>query len=102
VYRRLQDGTPHELEDGEIGAANVVIVGTSIEPLDDELVDIRITGDGEAIVLRDGQRYDVRWEKASREDHLRLVTAADEAFTLKPGSTWVVIAPEGNLPSPPS
>lgn len=99
VYRRFQNGAAHEDLGGEVGAANVVVIGVTVEPRN-ELVDIGIIGEGDAVVLRDGQRYDARWEKASRGESLTLTEADGEDVPLRPGPTWVVVAPQENLPSP--
>jgi hypothetical protein len=98
-YRRQQNGQPFEVTgDGEIGAANVVVlqvrhyVGSSGYPETDVL------GEGDAIVLRDGKRYAARWSKREPTDPLQVLTAdGGEPFPLKPGATWFHLPDE--LPS---
>jgi len=96
VYRRAQNGTPFLVTGEErIGAANVVViqarhyVGASGYPETD------VVGEGDAIVLRDGQRYAARWSKPDATDPLVVLTADGEApFPLKPGATWLHLPEE--------
>jgi hypothetical protein len=100
VYRRLQNGQPFLVTgEGRIGAANVVVlatrhyVGASGFPETDVTTD-----DGQAVVLRDGQRYAARWSKPSASDPLLLLTTAGEPFPLKPGPTWVHLPSASSMP----
>ncbi len=77
VYRRLQNGEPTVVTgDGEIGAANVVAILTDIgtggccDTAGQSFTVTRLEGEGDAVVWRDGERYDVTWSKPSDEDHL--------------------------------
>jgi hypothetical protein len=91
VYRRAQNGVPSEVTGpGAIAAANVVVVrarhyrGASGFPETD------VVGEGEALVLRDGRRYDARWAKASERDPLLVLMADGRApFPFQRGSTWI-------------
>lgn len=104
VFRRLQDGRPHEVVDGEIGAANVVVVLTDIGPgsccdtAGNPFVATRMTGGGDAVVLRDGRRYDVRWNKDAVSQHLTIERANGDVFPFAPGPTWILLAPANALP----
>lgn len=103
LYRRLQNGQPFTVTGpDQIGAANVVVlatrhyVGASGYPETDI-----VTADAPAVVLRDGNRYDVRWSKPSVDAPIVLSTGDDEPFALKPGPTWVLLPRESALPPPP-
>jgi len=104
VYRRLQDGDPHEVVDDEIGAANVVVVLTDIGPgaccdtAGNPFVATRMTGGGPAVVLRDGKRYDARWNKDAVSEHLTIETPDGDLFPFAPGRTWILLAPMNGLP----
>jgi hypothetical protein len=94
-YRREQNGRPSLVTGpGEIGAANVVVlvvrhfVGVSGYPETDVL------GEGDALILRDGRRYLVRWSKPTAADPLALQTTDGEPFPLKPGPTWILLPDE--------
>lgn len=108
VYRRAQNGTPQPTVSGEpVGAANVVILGTRIvdggccDSSGARYTDIVFSGQGRAIVLRDGRWYEGTWRKDSANDHVELVSTGGRPMTLKPGKTWIHLAPVGNLPPAP-
>lgn len=105
VYRRAQNGTPQPTVSGDpVGAANVVILGTRIvdggccDSSGARYTDIVFSGEGRAIVLRDGRWYEGTWRKASANHHVELVTAEGRPMALKPGKTWIHLTPVGNLP----
>ena len=91
LYRREQNGAPFIVTGADrIGAANVVVlevrhyVGASGYPETD------VIGAGDAIVLRDGQRYPARWSKPTATDPLQILDAnGAEPFPLRPGPTWL-------------
>lgn len=101
VYRRLQNGSPHQVTgEGRIGAANVVVLDTRFYfgapncygaacPETDVL-----TQDAPALVLRDGNRYEARYRKPTAEDPIELLLPNGRPFPLKPGRTWVHL-PDG-------
>lgn len=108
VYRRLQNGVPFEVTGGgAIGAANVVVLGLEIRPgaccdtAGNRLVVSEVLGSGPAIVLRDGLRYDATWSKDAPERHFRLAGPAGRELRLRPGPTWVLLAPRAALPAAP-
>lgn len=93
VYRRSQNGEPFEVVGDPIGAANVVAIYTSIgtggccDTAGNPFVATDLTGEGTAVVLRDGQRWDVLWRKERAGDHLQLLLD-NRPFPLAPGPTW--------------
>lgn len=108
VYRRDQNGTPQPTVSGEpVGAANVVILAT---PLVDggccdtsgaRYTDTLFTGEGRAIVLRDGRWYEGTWRKPTADRHVELMTTDGRPMALKPGKTWFHLTPPANLPPGP-
>lgn len=97
LYRRDQNGRDFEATGGgRIGAANVVIlstrhyIGVSGYPETDV-----VTGaeSRQAIVLRDGRRYEARWSKPTEGSLLVITTPGGAPFPLKPGPTWVHLPP---------
>lgn len=105
VYRRSQNGAPHQVTgEGGIGAANVVVLGTRIgtggccDSAGNPYTSTDVVGSGRALVLRDGERYDVEWSKPARGEHVRLTTADGTDLPLRPGPTWILLAPAGSLP----
>jgi hypothetical protein len=52
-------------------------------------------GAGEAVVLRDGRRYDGTWRRLTPETGTRFFDRAGKDIPLKPGATWVLLVPQG-------
>jgi hypothetical protein len=100
VYRRDQNGRPFlAAEGGVIGAANVVVLATRHYTGASGYAETDATTSGApAIVLRDGRRYEARWEKPTPSDLLRILTPDGEPFPLKPGPTWVHLPSADRLP----
>lgn len=101
-YTRIQDGKP-TMDDGakkEVRPDNVVIIKTDITEVksivEDELgsfsLDIRSTGTGPVVILRDGQRYDGTWSRDGT-DMYRFKDASGKPIKLKPGLTWIHVVP---------
>jgi hypothetical protein len=108
VYRRLQDGHPFLVTgEGRVGAANVVILemlvgpGACCDSNGSPLVATTVTGEGRAVILRDGNWYEALWRKDSRSSAMEFVRKNGMPFPLKPGSTWVHLAPSQNVPGAP-
>lgn len=98
VYRRLQNGREFVVTgDGVVGAANVVVlatrhyIGGCCDTSGSAYAETEVIGGDRAIVLRDGRRYEARWEKPSREDPLRILDEDGEPFPLRPGPTWLLL-----------
>jgi len=113
LYRRFSDGEPHfdANTEQQVTAANVVIIYADHQFTDivesqfqDSVsysIEIRLWFEGQAILFRDGRRYDGRWVRPTREDMLSLRTNDGDFLYLKPGSTWfqVVRLPEQQDPA---
>ncbi|MBL8152706.1 MAG: DUF3048 domain-containing protein [Anaerolineae bacterium] len=103
VYRRTADGMAHL--DGNtlqpITAANVVVVYAEHQDTDivesqwegvtSYSIDIRLAGEGEAVLFRDGQRTGGRWVRPARDGLIGLRTVDGQMLDLKPGITWVQV-----------
>jgi hypothetical protein len=76
----------------QIGAENVVMVLAEYELLvqtaQSEVFDVALTGSGMAYLFRDGQLYNVRWERKDDNSPLTLVDLHGNPFPFKPGQTW--------------
>ena len=48
-----------------------------------------LTADAPALVLRDGQRFEARYRKASPSDPIEVLDLDGDPFPLKPGRTWI-------------
>lgn len=107
-YLRWADGEPHldgnTLE--QVEAANVVVM-SPVHVYDPNIceqinrdgtcaslsVEIQLWGSGPAVLLRDGKRYDVIWQREDRGDSLTFTDAEGNPFPLKIGNTWVQVVP---------
>jgi hypothetical protein len=69
---------------------NVVVIYTLHEYyiVDPEVMDIQLLGSGQAYVFRDGQFYDIRWQRNTPDSVLSLTYADGTPFPFKPGTTW--------------
>jgi hypothetical protein len=79
------------LNDAQITAANVVIVYVRHEYYrrpPGEIVEVLLSGSGKAYAFRDGQVYEVVWNRPSINSVLYLTTLDGQPFTMKPGNTW--------------
>jgi hypothetical protein len=101
-YTRIQDGKP-TMDDAakkEVRPDNVVIIKTDITEVrsivEDELgsfsLEIRSTGTGPVVILRDGQQFDGTWSRQGT-DIYRFKDASGAALALKPGLTWIHVVP---------
>jgi hypothetical protein len=112
-YRRFSDGQPHfdaNLNE-QVTAANVVVLFADHQFTDivesqfrDSVsysIEIKLWFEGDAILFRDGQRYEGRWVRPTREDMIGLRTDDGDLLYLKPGNTWfqVVRLPEQQDPA---
>ena len=106
VYRRSQNGTPFTVAgDGVVGAANVIVLGVNVglggccDTSGSRYVSVQTEGEGRALIARDGRLYEARWTKPNAADHYRFTTPDGAPFPLKPGPSWIHLAPVENLPA---
>lgn len=108
LYRRLRGQDPLPITDGgEVGAATVVLVVANItqggccDTAGNAFTVTELEGSGDAIVWRDGLRYEVTWTKDAEDEHLRLETADGEPFPLAIGPSWWHLAAASAAPEAP-
>jgi len=90
AYEPLVDRTTNQ----QIAADNVGVLiaphqfvfGTKPGP--SEVVEINLTGSGPAYALRDGQVYEVVWNRAAKENLITLTFPDGTVYPFKPGATW--------------
>ncbi len=104
-YLRFSDGLPHT--DANIGAQvaadNVVILYAAHRETDivesewqgviSYSIEIQLWGEGDALILRDGQQYAARWLRPERTRMIQLVSPEGELLALRPGVTWFQLLP---------
>ena len=85
---------------------NVVIIyaeHTEADFIEDEAlqlksVRINLLGEGLAILLRDGQRFEGRWRRDNTESLMQVFTADGQPLPFKPGAIWYAVT-STTLPS---
>ena len=55
-------------------------------------VGIILTGEGDAVLLRDGLRYECRWQREQPSDLIRLIGSDGKEIPWRPGTTWFNVA----------
>ncbi len=79
------------LNNQQITADNVVFIIVRHEYYQDppnEIVDILLSGSGTAYAFRDGQVYEVTWNRPTTSSVLYLTNPDGSPFPFKPGQTW--------------
>ena len=93
------------LTEEQISAANVVVIPLIHEDIyptqNIEVVDIRLTGSGEAYLFRDGQMYRVQWNRPAADSVLFLTDEEGNRIPFKPGNTWFEIIGNASQVSEP-
>lgn len=102
TYKRTQGAqtTTDEATKAELRVDNVVVIKTDFteQPgiVEDELgslsLEVRSSGTGPVVVLRDGQRFDGSWSREASGMY-RFADASGGPIPLKPGLTWIHVVP---------
>ncbi len=112
LYQRFADGQGHydANTQQQVTAANVVVIYADHRLTDiiesewqgsvSYSIEIQLWFEGDALLFRDGQQYEGRWVRPTREDMIGLRTTDGDILYLKPGNTWfqVVQLPEQQNP----
>ena len=86
-YAALTD----RLNDEQVSAANVIVILARHEYFQqppNEIIDILLSGSGTAYAFRDGQMYELQWNRPTTDSVLYLTYPDGTAFPFKPGKTW--------------
>jgi hypothetical protein len=69
---------------------NVLVIFTTHEyyNVSPEVMDIQLLGSGQAYAFRDGQFYQVQWQRNTPDSVLSLTYTDGTPFPFKPGTTW--------------
>jgi Protein of unknown function (DUF3048) C-terminal domain/Protein of unknown function (DUF3048) N-terminal domain len=81
----------------QLSASNVVVILVRHEFYQQppaEIIDILLSGSGTAYAFRDGQMYQVQWNRPAINSVLYLTNSDGSAFPFKPGSTWIQVVGE--------
>lgn len=88
------------LNNQQVAADNVVIVIVRHEYYQrppNEIVEILLSGSGKAYVFRDGQMFQVLWNRPSLNSVLYLTYPDGTPFPFRPGTTWFQLMGETSL-----
>jgi hypothetical protein len=104
---RYQDGATMQLEDGSPVATDNIVI-QQVRTTESDLVDVAgypspevtVTGTGKAWLLRDGRLIVGTWERGSEKDLTVFTAKKGGQFQLKPGTTFVELAPTGMFDAP--
>ncbi len=100
TYKRFSDNQPHDdaLTKQQVTADNVVIlyaehsftdiVESEFQGKKSYSIEVKLWFEGDAVLLRDGKRYDCHWWRPTREDMVRVMTKDGQLLYFKPGTTW--------------
>jgi hypothetical protein len=97
------DGAPAmATEGGQLGGATVIIQYTIVRT--SRFIEYggrppyaQSTGSGQAIVLRDGRAYHVRWSRRFSYGGTTFTLASGKRMLFERGQTWVVLAPRDHV-----
>lgn len=93
------------LNNQQIAAENVVVLFVRHEYFRQppgEIIDILLSGTGKAYAFRDGQVYEVTWNRANIYSVLSLTFADGSPYPLKPGKTWYQVVGQTSSISQPT
>lgn len=94
TYRRFHGEAPHLMANGmQIAPKNVAIARVRTSLFDELRVNIETSGEGEAVVFRDGRATPGTWKKASADERLRFYDSAGQELSFTAGQTWVEAVP---------
>ncbi len=105
-WLRTQDNEPHyisETSDVQVNTANIMIIEDDHveQPYVSEgywgpanyAFSVNLIGSGRAYLLRDGQYFEGRWQRETREDPLSYVDLEGNPLPFKPGNTFIQLVP---------
>lgn len=96
--RQTLDGTDIPWVDGQTGEAvevsNVLVLYTDVSLVKgDEAgrMNVRTTGTGTGLLLRDGRVYEITWEREKRTDNYSFLDQSGQDIPLSPGPSYINI-----------
>ncbi|MDQ1444768.1 MAG: hypothetical protein QOI20_1232, partial [Acidimicrobiaceae bacterium] len=102
LWKRTTNGIPHVMEDGpQLAFANVVVQyvrysnTTSRDPAGFPVPTADVVGTGDALILAGGTLVRGKWDKGAVSAVTKYTDATGVPVLLKPGPTWVMLAPVG-------
>ena len=102
LWQRSIDGRPHtDAETGKaLTAANIIVAFAhhAVTDIQEDStgamsIQVQLWGEGPVKVVRDGKLVDGQWRRPAQPGVLELVDASGQPIPLKPGNTWLELAP---------
>jgi hypothetical protein len=100
VWLRSHGSVPHmNATGGQVQATNVVVQVVDVQnskhldPANNPVPEVTLTGTGKAYLLRDGKMYTGTWSRKSDKQNTVYTTKSGQDFVLNPGNTWVELFP---------
>lgn len=92
-YNRAVGGTPHRSAAGnQMSGRNVLVLMVPVSRAGSS-PHITVLGEGEAIVLRNGEAIRGRWVRPHMPDQMTVIDGNNEQIELAPGNTWINLVP---------
>lgn len=95
TYKRFNGGSPHTDANTkkQIGPADVVVIRAphASIPGGSGVLDVNMTGAGEAIVFRDGKVINGTWSRADVDSALKITDQSGEEIKMTAGQIWIEI-----------
>lgn len=89
----------------QVGAENVVVLMATHDYFyrqgNNEIINIQLGGSGTAYAFRDGQAYQLLWNRPTPETMLFLTFPDGTPYPLKPGATWFQVLGQSSTIQPP-
>lgn len=100
LYRVQLNGETAQAEEHSDGQRAATVIIQYVEQNPSEFFDkgggntphAETIGEGAAVILRDGLRYEARWSRPDGQSGTTFVTADGEPLAFKPGQQWVLLA----------
>lgn len=98
LYRRMKGSAVQKTREGkELLAANVAVIKTDAQVLDDKgRLSLRTVGGGDAILYRAGKKYIARWSR-SQNELIRFEGADGTTYPMTVGSTWIEVTTDDRI-----
>lgn len=100
IYRRYLNSldNPHHVEREKfIDVNNIIVQYVSTEIKDEQgRMDVKLRGEGEALIFDNGRVREGQWEKEDLESPIKYYNEQGQEVSLNPGKTWVQIVPENS------
>lgn len=78
----------------QLSPKNIVIIRLDAEVIDDEgRLGMDVTGEGEAVMFKNGETFKGTWEKSSRADRTIFYNEDGSEYEFVRGQTWVEVVP---------